>query len=134
MRVNNHLLPLNSRLPQGRVISTARTCGGGGGGGGGGGFVGPGAVLASHRSAGSERCDNRDCSGVVAALVDTLHLERMPPRACMHVCIASCVWHVYGMCTARVCTQVDMLNLARTGLILGSGWSTFSEVIACFIT
>jgi hypothetical protein len=53
----------------------------------------PGRMLITRRECPSERCDFRDCSGSLYALI-------------------------------------DMLNLARTRLILGSGWSSYSEVAA----
>ena len=53
----------------------------------------PSQLIFTERSCAAERCDFRDCSGMLFSLV-------------------------------------DMINLARTHLILGSGWSSYSEVAA----
>mmetsp|Transcript_28896 Transcript_28896/g.88598 ORF Transcript_28896/g.88598 Transcript_28896/m.88598 type:complete len:447 (+) Transcript_28896:151-1491(+) len=53
----------------------------------------PNQMVITRRECASERCDFRDCTGSIYALI-------------------------------------DMLNLARTRLILGSGWSSYSEVAA----
>ena len=77
---------LQRALPTGTVIHTARHCDRQ--------VLAPARLPNDHRlAAGQQPCDHRDCSGVVAALV-------------------------------------DMLNLARTSLILGSDWSSFSEAAA----
>jgi len=53
----------------------------------------PDRLVFTERSCAAERCDFRDCTGMIYSLV-------------------------------------DMLNLGRTHLILGSGWSSYSEVAA----
>mmetsp|Transcript_13376 Transcript_13376/g.31847 ORF Transcript_13376/g.31847 Transcript_13376/m.31847 type:complete len:467 (-) Transcript_13376:237-1637(-) len=53
----------------------------------------PSRILFTQRNCSDQRCDYRDCTGMIYSLI-------------------------------------DMMNLARTRLILGSGWSSYSEVAA----
>ena len=77
----------------------------------------PNRILVTRRECASERCAPRHCESSSRSLP----MLKRSRRAYAHRCD-------FRDCEGTLYTLVDMLNLARTRLILGSGWSSYSEV------